>query len=83
MNPAQQATAVLSARKKEHGQPSQLMGVDQAGELTDLSPWTWRRWAYAGKVSSVKLGRRLLIPRSEVNRVIAENTRPALAEAAL
>lgn len=73
---AQLATAVLSAP-----QDDQLMGVDQAGKLTTLSPWTWRRWAYEGKVSSVKLGKRLLIPRSEVNRLILENTRPALSAA--
>jgi excisionase family DNA binding protein len=71
-----QATAILSAP-----QDDQLLGVDQAGELTNPSPWTWRRWAYEGKVSSVKLGKRLLIPRSAVNKLILENTRPALSAA--
>lgn len=78
---AQQTTAILAAPRKEHVQYDQLIGVDQAGELTDLSPWTWRRWAYAGRVASVKLGARLLIPRSEVTRIISENTRPALSAA--
>jgi excisionase family DNA binding protein len=73
--------ATLSAPKKELVRHEQLIGVDEAGELTDLSPWTWRRWAYSGRIASVKLGKRLLIPRSEVNRLILENTRPALTAA--
>jgi excisionase family DNA binding protein len=59
----------------------EYLGVDQAGLLTGMSPWTWRRWAYAGRVASIKLGTRLLIPRSEIDRLIAENTRPALSPA--
>jgi Helix-turn-helix domain len=56
----------------------EYLGVEQAGLMTGMSPWTWRRWAYAGKVASVKLGNRLLIPRSEIERLIAENLRPAV-----
>ncbi len=53
------------------------VGVETAGAMTGLSPWTWRRWAYEGKISSVKAGRRLLIPVSEIERVMQEGTRPA------
>ena len=53
----------------------------EAEEMTGLSRWTWRRSAYAGTVASVKIGRRLFIPVSEVRRVIAENTRPRLQDA--
>jgi len=52
-------------------------GVNQLS-FTGLSPWTWRRWAYDGKVASVKAGKRLLIPASEVDRVMREGLRPAL-----
>jgi excisionase family DNA binding protein len=52
------------------------LGVAEAEALTGLSRWTWRRWAYNGKVESVKLGKRLLIPRAEIARLVAENTRP-------
>jgi len=48
--------------------------------LTGVSRWTWRRWAYDGKVASVKLGKRLLIPRAEIARLVSENLRPRLAE---
>lgn len=54
----------------------EYLSVAQAGALTSTSVWFWRRQAYQGVVSSVKLGKRLLIPRAEVERMVAENTRP-------
>ncbi len=60
------------------------LSVQEASEVTGLSPWTWRTWAYAGKVASVKAGAakssRLLIPLAEVERVMSEGYRPAVAE---
>jgi hypothetical protein len=47
--------------------------------LYPVSKWTLRAWAYRGLVSSVKLGGRngrLLIPIAEIERVMAEGTRP-------
>lgn len=55
--------------------------VDQAEIITGLSRWTWRSWAYSGKIASHKMGARLLIPISELNRVIAEGYRPRVEEA--
>jgi excisionase family DNA binding protein len=57
-----------------------LLGVADAEALTGVSRWTWRRWAYDGKVGSVKLGKRLLIPSAEISRLVEENTRPRLAD---
>ena len=54
------------------------VGVGDAETLTGVSRWTWRRWAYDGKVESVKLGKRLLIPRAEISRLVNENTRPRI-----
>lgn len=56
----------------------QLLGVNDAELMTGRSRWSWRRDCYSGAVASVKIGRRLFIPVSEVQRVIAENTRPRL-----
>jgi len=58
---------------------SEYVTVKTAQALTDRSAWTWRRDAYAGRVASVKIGRMLLIPRSEIDRIMRENLRPALA----
>ena len=59
----------------------ELLGMADAEAMTGRSRWSWRRDAYEGKISSVKLGAKLLIPISEVRRVIAENTRPRLQDA--
>ncbi len=72
--------APLRAHKPERhslrdAEPEQLVGVDTAEAMTDRSRWSWRKDAYAGKISSVKIGRRLLIPVSEIRRVIAEGYR--------
>lgn len=56
----------------------EYVSVDQAEILTGVSKWTWRAYAYKGKVESCKVGVRLLIPLSEVRRVIAEGTRPRI-----
>ena len=60
-------------------QEAKLLSVAEAEIMTGVSRWTWRRWAYDGKVASVKLGKRLLVPAAEVERMIAEGTRPAVA----
>jgi hypothetical protein len=56
----------------------EYLGVGEAEIMTGRSRWTWRRDAYLGKIASVKLGGRLLIPLSEIRRVLAESYRPAV-----
>jgi hypothetical protein len=62
---------------------AEYLGVDTVEVMTDRSRWSWRRDAYAGRVASVKVGRRLLIPRSEIDRVMREGFRPRAAEPAI
>lgn len=57
-----------------------LLGVNKAEAIYGVSRWTLRRWAYDGKIASIKLGRRLLIPVAELERLVAEGTRPALEQ---
>jgi hypothetical protein len=52
--------------------------VKEAEEYSGLSAWFWRRAAYAGRVESAKIGSRLLIPVSEIDRVLSEGKRPRL-----
>lgn len=56
----------------------ELLGMAEAEAMTGRSRWSWRRDCYSGVVASVKIGRRLFVPISEIRRVIAENTRPRL-----
>jgi hypothetical protein len=57
---------------------AEYVSVQGAENMTGRSRWSWRRDAYEGKIASVKLGAKLLIPIAEIRRVIAENTRPAV-----
>jgi excisionase family DNA binding protein len=57
---------------------AQYLSPSDAGMRYGLSAWTIRRWAYDGKISSVKLGKRLLIPVAALEKLVNENTRPAL-----
>jgi excisionase family DNA binding protein len=57
-----------------------LLPVKQFAEQLGISIWTARAMCYDGRCASVKLGRKLLIPESEVERLIKSNYRPALTE---
>ncbi len=57
----------------------ELVSVQSAEVMTGRSRWSWRRDAYTGRIASVKLGTKLLIPVSEIRRVIAEGTRPRIS----
>lgn len=56
----------------------EYVSVGDAEVMTGRSRWSWRRDAYEGRIASVKIGVKLLIPIAEIRRVIAEGTRPAL-----
>ena len=66
----------MKGREDKKGVEPELVGVNDAEIISGLSRWTWRAWAYSGRVASVKAGRRLLIPVAEIRRVIAEGSRP-------
>ena len=68
----------MKGKEQKKAVEPELAGVDDAEIISGVSRWTWRAWAYSGKVASVKMGRRLLIPMAEIRRVIAEGTRPRL-----
>ena len=53
-----------------------LHPIKEAARLLGISVWTLRKKAYDGDVASVKIGVKLLIPESEVERLIREGTRP-------
>jgi excisionase family DNA binding protein len=57
---------------------SDVIRVREFAQQLRISIWTARQWAYSGKIASCKAGKHLLIPASEVSRLITENTRPRL-----
>lgn len=66
------------------GVERKFVTVRDASAISGLSQWTWRQWAYVGRVASVKAGQgrraRLLIPLSEIDRIMAKGLRPAVPE---
>jgi excisionase family DNA binding protein len=50
-----------------------LMSVEQAGRFLQLSPWTVRKWFYAGRIHAVRLGKRVLFEPAELRRLIGAN----------
>ena len=59
----------------------EVIRVQEFARRLQISVWTARQWAYRGKIASCKAGQHLLVPVSEVSRLIAENTRPRLETA--
>lgn len=55
----------------------EFVSVKEAKALTGISDWTWRGWADSGICASVKMGHRILIPTSEIQRLLSEGLRPA------
>jgi excisionase family DNA binding protein len=54
-----------------------LSAADFAWLTGGLSVRTVRAWAAAGRIASCKLGSRVMIPSSEVERVVKETQRSA------
>ncbi len=50
-----------------------LLGLKDASLLLGISFWTLRRLIKIGKLAAVRFGRRVLIARSDLDRLIEEN----------
>lgn len=60
--------------------PDRLLDVNEAAVLLGLkSPRTLYKWAYAGRLPSVKIGRLLRFRQSNLERLIVAGERPAFA----
>ena len=55
-----------------HGSTRLTVGVKQAAESIGLSPWTVRKYIATGKIKSVRIGRRVLVELSELQRHVDE-----------
>ena len=79
--PARRASAVRPAPNRlTSGPPDRLLDVAEAAVLLGLkSPRALYKWAYAGRIPSVKIGKLLRFRRSDLERLIAAGERPAFA----
>jgi hypothetical protein len=69
------AVRATKQRMLEHVEPI-YCSVDEAEIMCGVSKWTWRAYAYKGVIESCKVGSRLLIPVSEIHRILREGRRP-------
>jgi excisionase family DNA binding protein len=60
--------------------PHKLLTIQEAADSLGISVWTLRGWAYAGRISSHKLGKRLMVSQKELDRILAETERPRLKD---
>ena len=63
-----------------NGNEALLLSLRDAAIRLGLKEVTVRTWARRRKIASVRLGRRLLIPAAEIQRLIEDFTTPRLRE---
>lgn len=61
-----------------HSIVPEFVSFKEAKAITGISDWTWREWADIGKCASVKMGHRVLIPVSEIQRLLTDGYRPVV-----
>ncbi len=59
-------------------QGNRFVSCRTAEEISSIKATTWRKWVGERRVTHLKLGRAVRIPLSEIERVIAEATVPAI-----
>lgn len=57
-----------------------LVSTEELARRLGVSPFTIRDWCRNRKIASHKLGTRLLVPREEIDRLLAESLRPRHTE---
>jgi excisionase family DNA binding protein len=58
-------------------QPSVLLSVQEFADALNITVACARRWILERRVATVKLGRLIRIPASEVQRLVESGLRPA------
>lgn len=55
----------------------QTVPIERVAERLGVSAWTVRTWIRAGRLSSYKVGRRVLISEEEISDLLSAGYRPA------
>jgi excisionase family DNA binding protein len=63
--------------------PSDLVNVMEAAELLRLKPSTLRAWVLQRRIPFVRLGRRVLFRRSDLETLIGKSVIPARSKNAM
>jgi hypothetical protein len=68
------------SRKGKASPGALLISIEEFANRTGCSISTARKLAYGRRISTVKFTKNLMVPAGEVDRLIAENLTPALAD---
>src|SRR5439155_25379350 len=80
MSAARRASAVRPEPRQRTSLPDRLLDIHEAAGMLGLkSARTLYKWAYAGRIPSVKIGRLLRFRRSHLERLIVAGERPTFA----
>jgi excisionase family DNA binding protein len=55
----------------------ELLSFKEGAKFLGLSPYTLRLWSYQGRFPTVRLGRRVLLKKEDLEALVERNTRPA------
>jgi len=67
--------------KEKMWQGESVVSCRRAAEMSGgITEWTWRRKALHGEIDSYKVGKLLLLPVREIQRVVTAGFRPALRD---
>lgn len=53
------------------------VGIDEAAQLVGLSKYTIRAYERKGLIKATRIGKRVLIPAAELERIVMEGVQPA------
>jgi excisionase family DNA binding protein len=54
-----------------------LMSIEDMEKDSRVSRYTWRSWIRAGKIASVRLGRRVLVDERDYQKFLRANLKPS------
>jgi excisionase family DNA binding protein len=67
-----------SMTQETHRDSQKLLSPQQFADRLVISRWTTYSWISEGKIKSVKIGRLVRIPESEVERIVQEGLQEVL-----
>jgi excisionase family DNA binding protein len=58
----------------------QLLSIERAADLLSLSPWTVRTYEREGKITSVRIGRRVLFREQDLAKFVEDRVSAPVSE---
>ncbi len=52
---------------------TKLLSIENTAQLLSISPWTVRKYIACGRLQPVRIGRRVLVAETEIERFVAQS----------